>query len=86
MHFKAVLVGHLHRTKNWFRVNWNCVQYPSVLLLLVFLKIGPWNWLLANTAERNVSSTVDLMGGKVSHWDVTFANKVNKSIKTHFLP
>lgn len=85
MHFKALLVGHFHRTKNEFNVNWNCVQYPSVLLLFVFLKIGSRNWLVANTAKCNVPSTVDLMGGKVSHWDVTFANKVNKSIKTHFL-
>lgn len=84
-HFKALPVGHSHRTNNKFSVNWNCVQYPSVLLLFVFLKIGPWNWLVANTAECNVSSTVDLMGGEVSHWDVTFANKVNKSIKVHFL-
>lgn len=32
---------------------------------------------MANTAECDVSSTVDLVGGKVRFWDVAFANKIN---------
>lgn len=55
-----------------------------MLLLFVLLKICPWNWFMANTAKCNVSSTVDLMGGKVGQWDVTFAYKIKNPIKTRF--
>lgn len=38
---------------------------------------------MANTAECNVSSTVDLVGGKVCFWDVAFADE-NNNIKIRF--
>lgn len=39
---------------------------------------------MANTAQSNVSSTVDVVGGKVCFWDVAFADKVDNDIKTRF--
>lgn len=45
----------------------------SVLQLFVLLEVRPGHWLLAYVTQCDVSSAVDLMGRKISLWNVMFA-------------
>lgn len=59
-------------------------MYLCMLLDLVLLKLWVGHWLLANITESDVSATVNLMGCKVSLWNVPLAEKLtaNKEQKS----
>lgn len=60
--------------------------YLCVLLLFVLLQIWPGHWLLADITQCDVPSTVDLVGSKISLWDVMFAKKGKENYENMFTP
>ena len=60
------------------------IFHLSMLLLFVLLQVRPGHWLLAHITQGDVSSAVDLMGSKISLWNVMFAKRVKMIMKACF--